>query len=47
MKIDPPIEDLQKEIDIHEVIAAIFSKEPVDLSDKVDESPVDEVLRSR
>ena len=34
---------MQKEIDIHEVIGTIFSKEPTVLRNKVDESPDDEV----
>ena len=43
LKIDPPVEDLQKEMDIHEVVAIIFSKKPTALRNKVDE-PADEEI---
>ena len=31
LKIDPPVEDLEKDIEVHEVIVTIFSKEQIDL----------------
>ena len=37
LKIDPPVEDLEKDIEVHEVIVTIFSKEPIDLRNRVDE----------
>ena len=44
LKIDPPVEDLEKDIEVHEVIATIlFSKEPIDLRNRVDEPPGEEV----
>ena len=37
LKIDPPIENLDKDmLEIHEVIATIFSKEPIDLRNRID-----------
>ena len=42
-KIDPPVEDLEKDIEVHEVIATIFSKEPIDLRNRVDEPNEGEV----
>jgi len=37
LKIDPPVEDLEKDIEVHEVIVTIFSKEPIDLRNRMDE----------
>lgn len=31
LKIDPPIEGLEKQVEVQEVMATIFSKEPIDL----------------
>ena len=37
LKIDPPVENLDKDmLEIHEVIATIFSKEPIDLRNRID-----------
>ena len=43
LKIDPPVEDLEKSMDAHEEIATIFSKEPIDLRNRVDEPSDEEV----
>ena len=40
--IDPPVEDLDKQIDVHQVIATIFSKEPLDLRNRIPESESDQ-----
>ena len=37
LKIDPPVEDLEKDIEVHEVTVTIFSKEPIDLRNRMDE----------
>jgi len=43
LKIDPPVEDLEESIELHEVIATIISKEPIDLRNRVNEPSYEEV----
>ena len=39
--IDPPVEDLNKSSDVHQVIATVLSKEPLDVRNQVDDSEGD------
>ena len=43
LKIDPPIEGLEKEVEVQEVLATIFSKEPIDLRNPIDEPGEEEI----
>ena len=43
LKIDPPIEGLEKEVEVWEVLATIFSKEPIDLRNPIDEPGEEEI----
>ena len=42
LKVDPPIEGLEKQVEVQEVLATIFSKEPIDLR-----NPIDELVKRR
>ena len=42
-KIDPPIEGLEKQVELQEVLATIFSKEPIDLRNPIDEPGKEEI----
>ena len=43
LKIDPPIEGPEKEVEIQEVLATIFSKEPIDLRNPISEPGEEEI----
>ena len=43
LKIDPPIEGLEREVEIQEVLATIFSKEPIDLRNPISEPGEEEI----
>ena len=40
---DPPVEGLQKQVEVQEVMATIFSKEPIDLRNPIDEPGEEEI----
>ena len=43
LKVDPPIEGLEKQVEVQEVLATIFSKEPIDLRNPIDEPGEEEI----